>query len=87
VALVAYLSARMIVSPPKSNQRLWKSESRYGYAKSTTMFALKLERKSRCGARTNRSKTVSSELVESRLADPRGICASMEKWSCVPECS
>jgi hypothetical protein len=27
-----YLSARITVSPPKSNQRLWKSESRYGYA-------------------------------------------------------
>lgn len=24
------MSARIIVSPPKSNQRLWKSESRYG---------------------------------------------------------
>jgi hypothetical protein len=24
------LSARITVSPPKSNQRLWKSESRYG---------------------------------------------------------
>lgn len=38
------------------------------------MFALKLQQKSK----TNRSKTVSSELVKSRLADPRGICAFME---------
>jgi hypothetical protein len=28
-----YLSARITVSPPKSNQRLWKSESKYGWAK------------------------------------------------------
>jgi hypothetical protein len=30
-SLYPYLSARTTVSPPKSNQRLWKSESRYGY--------------------------------------------------------
>lgn len=63
-----YLSVRMMVSPPKSHQRLCMSESRYGYAYRVRRILIVYYAVTGQAAQTSRS-THGFETVRPKLSD------------------